>query len=152
VLGSIGQPYVGELFVGHHGGARLMSRGSARPLAVRPDVRLSEAIIATTDPEGCFRGAELDAWRAVRARARLARLGCDGYAYAMVAAGAIDLVLESGLNCWDIDAAVPILAGAGGLVTDWHGEPVGRHGGQVIVAASRALVAEVLPHLALARG
>jgi histidinol phosphatase-like enzyme (inositol monophosphatase family) len=150
VLGSIGQPYVGELFVGHGGGSRLMSRGEVHPLKVRVGVPLDQAIIATTDPEACFRGAEIEAWRAVRARARLARLGCDGYAYAMVAAGTIDLVLESGLKSWDIESAVPLIGGAGGLVTDWRGERVGRHGGQVIVAASQALLAEVVPLLTTA--
>jgi len=147
VLGSIGQPFLDEIFIGHTGGARLMSRGNSRPLAVRKGVRLSAAIIATTDPSACFQGAEKGAWRGVRAAARLARLGCDAYAYAMVAAGAIDLVLEAGLKNWDIEAAVPVIAGAGGLTCDWNGEPVGRDGGQVAIAGDRALVEEVLPML-----
>jgi fructose-1,6-bisphosphatase/inositol monophosphatase family enzyme len=62
----------------------------------------------------------------VRAAARLARLGCDAYAYAMVAAGTMDLVIEAGLKSWDIEAAIPVIAGAGGLTTDWRGEPVGQ--------------------------
>jgi histidinol phosphatase-like enzyme (inositol monophosphatase family) len=98
VLGSIGQPYLGELFIGHAGGARLMSRGASRPLATRTGTRLSGAIIATTDPEACFTPPEYAAWRQLRAAARLARLGCDAYAYAMVAAGALDLVVEAGLR------------------------------------------------------
>ena len=53
-------------------------------------------------------GAELGAWTQVRAAARLARLGCDAYAYAMVAAGTMDLVVEAGLKAWDIDAAIPV--------------------------------------------
>jgi histidinol phosphatase-like enzyme (inositol monophosphatase family) len=134
VLGSIGQPYVGELYIGHADGARLMSRGSSRPLKVRKGVGLERAIIATTDPDECFSATEKLAWRQVRAAVRLARMGCDAYAYAQVAAGTIDLVLESGLKCWDIDAAIPLIAGAGGYVTDWRGEPVGRAGGQVAIA------------------
>ncbi|HSV02546.1 MAG TPA: inositol monophosphatase family protein, partial [Phenylobacterium sp.] len=51
VLGSIGQPYLGEIYIGHGEGARLMSRGESRPLKVRPCPQLTEAIIATTDPE-----------------------------------------------------------------------------------------------------
>ncbi|HEY5072582.1 MAG TPA: histidinol-phosphatase [Caulobacteraceae bacterium] len=150
VLGSIGQPYVGELFIGHAGGSRLMSRGASRPLAVRRATPLSSAIIATTDPHGCFDKAEMAAWRSVRAAARLARLGCDAYAYAMVAAGLIDLVLEAGLKCWDIEAAEPVIAGAGGLITNWSGAPIGRHGGQVAIAGDSDLLAEVLPLLAAA--
>jgi histidinol phosphatase-like enzyme (inositol monophosphatase family) len=144
VLGSIGQPYLGELFIGHAGGARLMSRGASRPLATRTGTRLSGAIIATTDPEACFTPPEYAAWRQLRAAARLARLGCDAYAYAMVAAGALDLVVEAGLKAWDIEAAIPVLAGAGGLVTDWRGEPVGRRGGQVALAGDRTLLDEAL--------
>jgi histidinol phosphatase-like enzyme (inositol monophosphatase family) len=147
VLGSIGQPYVGELFIGHAGGSRLMSRGASRPLQVRHGVRLASAIIATTDPHAGFEREEMAAWRRVRDAARLVRLGCDAYAYAMVAAGLIDLVLEAGLKCWDIDAAMPVIAGAGGLVTDWSGAPVGGAGGQVTISAGGDLLAEVLPLL-----
>jgi histidinol phosphatase-like enzyme (inositol monophosphatase family) len=144
ILGSIGQPFLDELFIGHAGGSRLLSRGAERPLKVRTGALLTEAIIATTDPEGCFNGAELGAWRQLRAAARLARLGCDAYAYAMVAAGTLDLVVEAGLKCWDIEAAAPVIEGAGGLVTDWRGEPIGQSGGQVAIAGDRALLDEAL--------
>ena len=147
VLGSIGQPYVGEVFIGHAGGARLMSRGCSRPLATRKGTRLSAAIIATTDPEACFTPEEQAAWHRLRTGARLARLGCDAYAYAMVAAGALDLVVEAGLKAWDIEAAIPVLAGAGGVVADWRGEAVGQRGGQVALAGDRALLDEALPLL-----
>lgn len=144
VLGSIGQPFLGEVFVGHAGGARLVSAAGERPLKVRTGLPLTEAIIATTDPEGCFNGAEMGAWRQLRAAARLARLGCDAYAYAMVAAGTIDLVVEAGLKSWDVEAAVPVIAGAGGLTTDWLGAPLGRNGGQMAIAGDAALLAEAL--------
>ena len=147
VLGSIGQPYLGELYIGHAGGSRLMSRGTSRPLTVRRGVPLSGAIIATTDPHGGFDKAEASAWRQVRAAARLARLGCDAYAYAMVAAGTVDLVVEAGLKNWDIEAAIPVIAGAGGLVTDWRGAPLGREGGQVAIAGDPALLEEALAAL-----
>ncbi|RAK64847.1 histidinol-phosphatase [Phenylobacterium kunshanense] len=144
VLGSIGQPYLGEIYIGHPGGSRLLSAQGERALQVRPCPNLTDALIATTDPEGCFNGAELGAWRQVRAAARLARLGCDAYAYAMVAAGTMDLVVEAGLKSWDIDAAIPVIAGAGGLTTDWRGEPVGTDGGQVAIAGDRACLEEAL--------
>jgi histidinol phosphatase-like enzyme (inositol monophosphatase family) len=144
VLGSIGQPFIGELYIGHAGGARLMSRGATRPLSVRTGVGLERAIIATTDPEDCFDASEKLAWRQIRAAVRLARMGCDAYAYAQVAAGTIDLVVESGLKCWDIDAAIPLIAGAGGLVTDWRGDPVGAHGGQVAIAGDPDLLEAAL--------
>ena len=144
VLGSIGQPFIGEIFIGQAAGSRLVTAGGERSLKVRAGRPLSEAVIATTDPEGCFDGAELGAWRQVRAAARLARLGCDAYAYAMVAAGTVDLVVESRLKSWDVEAAVPVIAGAGGLVTDWRGAPIGRHGGQMAIAGDRTLLDEAL--------
>ncbi|HWF78131.1 MAG TPA: histidinol-phosphatase [Caulobacteraceae bacterium] len=152
VLGSIGQPFLGEVFVGnvyggHAGGSRLVTAAGERPLKVRKGVGLNDAIIATTDAEACFNGAELGAWRMVRAAARLARMGCDAYAYAMVAAGTIDLVLEAGLKSWDVEAAIPVIAGAGGLVTDWRGSPIGRHGGQMAIAGDRAVLDEALTSL-----
>jgi histidinol phosphatase-like enzyme (inositol monophosphatase family) len=143
VLGSIGQSFLDEIFIGHAGGSRLMTRGTSRPLKVRACPQLSDALIATTDP-ALFRGAEQEAWGGVRKAARLARLGCDAYAYAMVAAGTIDLVVETRLQAWDIDAAIPVIAGAGGLTTDWQGQPVGPHGGRVAIAGDRACLAEAL--------
>ena len=120
-VGVIGQPYLDEIFLGGPSGARLLKGGTEASLAVRPCPRLTEAIIATTDPD-LFTGAELGAWTQVRAAARLARLGCDAYAYAMLAAGRIDLVAESGLKVWDWSALVPVIEAAGGEVTNWRGE------------------------------
>lgn len=144
VLGSIGQPYIGELYIGHAGGSRLLARGQETPLKVRACPRLTDAIIATTDPDANFTGAELGAWTQVRAAAKLARLGCDAYAYAMVAAGTMDMVIEAGLKSWDIESAIPLIEGAGGLVTDWRGAPVGQNGGQVVIAGDRACLEEAL--------
>ena len=145
VLGSIGQPYLGEVFVGSQAaGSRLVSAAGERPLKVRTGLPLTSAIIATTDPEACFNGAELGAWRQIRSAVRLARLGCDAYAYAMVALGTLDLVVEAGLKSWDVEAAVPVIEGAGGLVTDWTGAPIGRHGGQMAIAGDQAVLDEAL--------
>ncbi len=144
VLGSIGQPFLDEVYIGSATGSRLVSRGTETPLAVRECPRLAEALIATTDPQGCFQGEERTAWNAVRAASRLARLGCDAYAYAMVAAGTMDLVLEAGLKSWDIEAAIPLIEGAGGLVTDWRGQPVGDQGGQIAIAGDRRCLDEAL--------
>ncbi len=144
VLGSIGQPWLDELYIGSAAGSRLMSRGRSEPLAVRPCPQLTEAVIATTNPEGLFNGAEQGAWSQVRAAARLARYSCDAYAYAMVAAGRMDLVLEAGLKSWDVEAAVPVVEGAGGLVTDWRGERIGRNGGQLAIAGDRRCLEEAL--------
>jgi len=142
VVGVIGQPYLDEIFLGGPSGARLLKGGTETPLAVRPCPRLTEAVIATTDPD-LFTGAELGAWTQVRAAARLARLGCDAYAYAMLAAGRIDLVAESGLKVWDWAALVPVIEAAGGAVTSWRGEtPDGN--GQILAVGDVAIREQAL--------
>ena len=146
VVGVIAQPYLDEIYVGSGGRARLIRSGGSKPLSVRPCPVLTEAVIATTDPE-LFNGAELGAWTQLRAAARIARFGCDAYAFAMVAQGTMDLVVESGLKAWDIDAAVPVIEGAGGMITDWRGARLGRDGGQVAVAGDRGCLDEALAAL-----
>jgi histidinol phosphatase-like enzyme (inositol monophosphatase family) len=148
VLGSIGQPYIGEVFIGGPNGSRVVTAAGERPLATRKGVRLSDALIATTDPHACFQGVEQAAWRSLRDSVRLARYGCDAYAYAMVAAGALDLVVESGLKCWDIDGPIPVVEGAGGLVRDWSGAPMGKDGGRAVIAGDQAILEAALAALA----
>lgn len=136
-VGVIGQPYLDEIFLGGPSGARLLKGGTETSLAVRSCAHLNEALIATTDTD-LFTGAELGAWTQVRAAARLARLGCDAYAYAMVAAGRIDLVAESALKVWDWSALVPVVEAAGGQVTNWRGEAPDE-GGQILAVGDSRL-------------
>lgn len=145
VLGSIGQPYIGEIFIGSQVlGSRLITTGGETPLKVRACERLTDAVVATTDPL-FFSGAELGSWTQVKQTARVARYGCDAYAFAMVAAGRIDLVVEGDcLKAWDIDAAVPLIEGAGGHACDWRGERVGRNGGQLALAGDRRVLDDAL--------
>jgi histidinol phosphatase-like enzyme (inositol monophosphatase family) len=149
VLGSIGQPYLDEVFVGSPEGSRLISKGETAPLKVRACPQLGQAVIATTDPD-LFDGAERAAWTAVSAAARLVRYGCDAYAFAMVAAGRMDLALEAGVKAWDIEALVPVIRGAGGHVTDWRGDGIGTDGGLVVAAGDRACLDQAVSHLAAA--
>jgi histidinol phosphatase-like enzyme (inositol monophosphatase family) len=123
IIGVIDQPYIGERFRGWPGGASLVARNGERPLRTRTCERLTEAVIATTDPK-LFEPAEAAAFEQVRAAAKITRYGCDCYAYAMIALGSVDLVIESGLAPWDVAALVPVVEGAGGRVTDWRGAPI----------------------------
>jgi histidinol phosphatase-like enzyme (inositol monophosphatase family) len=145
VLGLIGQPYIGEVFVGSQaGGSKLIRGGHQAPLRVRPCPLLTEATIAATDPHAYFNGAELGAWNQVRAAARNVRLGGDAYLFAMAAMGTIDLVIESNLHPWDIEPAIPIIQGAGGFVCNWRGETVSPLAGQVVAGGDRACLDEAL--------
>jgi histidinol phosphatase-like enzyme (inositol monophosphatase family) len=135
-VGVIAQPYLDEVFLGGPSGAQLVSRGESRAIRVRPCERLTDAVIATTDAD-LFTAPERGAWTQVRAAARLARFGCDAYAYAMVALGRIDLVAETGLKVWDWSALVPVVEAAGGQITDWTGKPPSGDGRIIAVGDAR---------------
>lgn len=137
VYGLIDQPYTGERFEGGFGIARLVGPHGERPLAVRRDVALAQALLMTTYPE-VGQPAEAEAFRRVAGQVRLTRYGLDCYAYALLALGQIDLVIEAGLQSYDIAGPMAVVQAAGGIVTDWQGGPaVG--GGQVIAAATPEL-------------
>ena len=148
VLGLIGQAYLDEAFVGSKPlGSRLIRGSTSVPLQVRPCPQLSDAVIATTD-QNLFDANEAAGWSDIRAKSRLARFGCDAYAYAMVALGKMDMVLETGLKSWDIEAAIPVIEGAGGIVSDWHGRPISATpaltGGQMAIAGDQACLEQAL--------
>ena len=114
VVGVIAQPYLDEYFTGTALGSRLVRQGSEQQLRVRPCPKLT-------------------------------RTGGDAYFFALTALGTMDLVIEGqALKAWDIEAAMPLIAGAGGIMTDWRGEPIGRNGGQMIIAGDRACLDEAL--------
>ncbi|PID35684.1 MAG: histidinol-phosphatase [Rhodobacterales bacterium] len=145
-LGIIDQPYIGERFVGGFGAAYVEGPQGRAPLKTRPPRPLSEAVLFTTFPEV---GSERDraGFEAVARVAKLTRYGMDCYAYGLIAAGQIDLVIEAGLSDYDIQGPMAVVQAAGGIVTDWRGGPAHR-GGQVIAAANREIHAEALRHLA----
>jgi histidinol phosphatase-like enzyme (inositol monophosphatase family) len=152
LLGVIGQPYLNEVFLGAPSGSRLIRPEGERPLRVRPCPTVGEATVAATDPTAYFAGPELDAWNRLRSAARIVRLGGDSYIFALLAMGTIDLVVESHLKVWDIDPIVPVIENAGGLVTDWRGQRLGREGGQVAATGDPRCLAEALESLAPAAG
>jgi histidinol phosphatase-like enzyme (inositol monophosphatase family) len=132
VLGVIDQPYTGERFMGGFGRAVIARAGAERPLAVRPCAGLVDAVLFTTFPE-VGSPAERAGFEAVRDRVRLTRYGLDCYAYALVALGQVDVVIEAGLAPYDIQGPQAVVEAAGGIVTDWRGGPAHR-GGRIIAA------------------
>lgn len=146
IYGIIDQPWTGERFEGGLGVAKLTSPHGEMPLAVRKGVSLDQATLMTTFPEvgSADEGA---AFRRVADKVRLTRYGLDCYAYALLAMGQIDLVIEAGLNSYDIVAPIAVIEAAGGIVTDWNGGPA-HNGGRVIAAASRELHTAALELLA----
>jgi len=137
VLGIIDQPYIGERFIGAAGHARLSGPLGTRDITTRAARDLGGAILFTTYPE-VGTAADRAGFDAVAREVQLVRYGMDCYAYALVAAGQVDLVIEAGLHSYDIQAPIALIQAAGGVVTDWQGRPV-HQGGRVLAAANRAV-------------
>lgn len=113
--------------------------------------RLADARLYATSPD-IFVGRDRDAFAAVEREAGLRRFGGDCYSYGLLASGHVDLVVESGLQPYDYLPIAPIIAAAGGVITDWNGEPLGLGSdGRVVAAATPALHAAALKCIVQAR-
>lgn len=137
LFGLIDQPYIGERFIGGFGIAELAGPSGHRKLGTRTARPLDQAILLSTFPE-VGTPAEATAFRRVSARARLTRYGMDCYGYALLALGQVDLVIEAGLQAYDIHAPIAVIQAAGGIVTNWQGQRCDE-GGQVLAAANPAI-------------
>ena len=135
IFGMIDQPYVGERFWGGFGAAQMTGPMGNRPLRVRGNRALGEAVLFTTFPE-VGSPSERAGFEAVAQQVKLTRFGMDCYAYALLAAGHIDLVIEAGLSNYDICAPIGLIEAAGGIVTDWQGGKA-HEGGRVLAAAGQ---------------
>jgi myo-inositol-1(or 4)-monophosphatase len=124
LLGIIDQPVLRERFIGYPGTAEVITPEDTTPLRTRVCAGLAEAIVTTTHPWSYFSEGEEEAFARVASAARMSRFGGDCYGYALLAAGYTDLVIESSLRPWDVAALVPVVENAGGIVTDWQGQPL----------------------------
>ncbi len=140
--GIIDQPYIAERFEGRPDGATLVGPMGTRPLRSHAPRPLSEAVVFTTFPE-VGTAQEGAAFHKVASQAKLTRYGMDCYAYGLIASGQVDLVIEAGLQAYDICAPIAVVQAAGGIVTDWQGGPA-HHGGQALAAANADIHAEAL--------
>ena len=148
LVGVMDQPFTGERFWSdgvasywRHGA------GETRRLATRPCARLGDAVLMTTDPALFAADAERTGFEALYRQARMTRFGGDCYAYALLASGFVDIIVECGLKPYDVVALIPIIEAAGGRITDWNGGSAAG-GGRILACGDRALHGEVLKILA----
>ncbi|MGH7014937.1 MAG: histidinol-phosphatase [Stellaceae bacterium] len=145
VLGVIDQPILRERWFGVDGRKTTLN---GKPIATRACSALGGATLFATSPD-MFAGADAQAFARVRGAVKLARYGADCYAYGLLAAGFVDLVIEAGLKPYDYCALVPVIEGAGGEMSDWAGEALSlRSDGRVIAAGDPALAAAARATLA----
>ncbi|MCR4264958.1 histidinol-phosphatase [Nitratireductor sp. ZSWI3] len=137
VAGLMSQPFTGELFYACGEGTHYEGPGGNRRLSVRDTTVLSDATLCTTTP-ALFDPLRRAAYDRVEAGVCLARYGTDCYAYAMLAAGQVDLVIEAGLQPYDIVALIPVIEQAGGIITTWAGGRA-EGGGDILAAATPQL-------------
>ena len=149
VIGVMDQPYIGERFIGRPGLSELINRQGRRTLKVSACTKLEDAILGNTDPAMFKTEKERATFRTLSAEVKLRRFGGDCYFYALLAAGTIDLVVEASLQPYDIQAMIPIIENAGGIVTSWTGgDP--QMGGHVVAAATRELHTAAIERLSAA--
>ena len=145
VLGVIDQPILRERWLGAEGRKTTLK---GKRVATRACSALADATLYATSPD-MFAGADADAFLRVRRAVKLARYGADCYAYALLAAGFVDLVIEAGLKPYDFCALAPVIEGAGGEMSDWAGEVLSLcSDGRVVAAGDPALAAAARAALA----
>ena len=149
IAGAVLQPYVDELFVGSRLGAWSERGGSRQRLATRACAGLATATLCATTPEIFVTATERAAFELVAAHARLVRYGGDCYTYCMLAPGLVDLVVEASLQPYDVQALIPLVRAAGGVMSDWQGGPA-EAGGRIIAAGDRRVHEQALAILSLA--
>ena len=147
ILGILDQPVLGERFVGVNGAAHLIQAGKASALQVRACDSLSKAVLCATDPGAYFSREQLSAFSRVERVVKMTRYGGDCYLFAALALGFVDMVIEAGFNAWDIAALIPLVEGAGGIITSWDGGSAG-DGKTILASGDRRIHAEAMKLLA----
>ena len=148
IVGVTHQPYVGESFVAANGVAEWRRGSERRVLTTRRCRSVGDAVVATTDPRHFASDRQRAAYAAATDGARLVRYGGDCYCYTPLAMGCVDIVIETGLQAFDIQALIPLIENAGGAISDWSGGPCDR-GGDVLACGDRALHEQLLRRMTL---
>lgn len=138
IAGIMDQPFTGETYIATDGVAELIHNDNTTRLSVSTTTSLEDTTLFTTDMALFAAPGQLAAFEAIKAKARLTRYSCDCYAYALLAAGHVDLIIEPSMNTYDIAALVPIIEAAGGVVSTWDGNNAA-DGGNIIAAATPQL-------------
>ncbi len=149
VIGIMNQPYLRERFWSDGKASYFKAGDGGQPvkLQTRRSANLATALAASTHPEMFKAGDETAVFEAMMARVKTCRFGTDCYAYCLLAAGLVDIVIEAGLKPYDIVALIPIIENAGGIVTSWDGGEA-RGGGRILAAAHHDLHREALELIA----
>lgn len=142
IIGVIDQPYMRERYLGWATAAASGATLNGKPITTRSCPTMQAATISTTDPD-LFKDFERPLFDDLLAESKLVRYGLDCYAYAVLASGFFDVVIESGLELYDMMALIPVVRGAGGTATGWSGESPGASG-RLLAVGDPALAEQLL--------
>ncbi len=147
-LGLMDQPFTGErLWSGTTASYMRVGSGPTKKIKTRACANLGDAILTSTHPD-LFEGQKQQkTLSALKGAVRMTRYGGDCYGYGLLAAGFVDLIVESGLKSYDIVALIPIIEKAGGVITTWDGKPA-TAGGNVIAAGDPRIHAAAMKLIA----
>lgn len=137
VAGMMSQPFTGELYYADGSASYYEGPGGDRSLSARKTTMLGDATLFTTTP-ALYEGEKRECFDRLERQVRLSRYGTDCYAFAMLASGNVDIVVEPGLQPYDIVALIPIIEQAGGVITTFAGGPAEK-GGDIVAAATPEL-------------
>ena len=143
VLGILDQPVLGERFLGVNGRSVLLTGDTRTVLKVRECPDIKDAILCATDPSAYMPPDQQDAFARVKAAARMTRYHGDCYIFAMLAMGFVDVIVEGAFKPWDIAALVPVVEGAGGVISNWQGG-VWLDGDAVLACGDKRIHAQVI--------
>ena len=149
ILGIIDQPALAERWVGVAGRATQFRSRIGGSVGCRPCATLAEAELSCTSPDVFIDPVDHTGWNALRGKVRRTSFGGDCYAYGLLALGHIDVIAEASMKVWDWAALVPVIAGAGGVLCDWHGGALHPDGdGRVLAVGDARLLPAVMNVLA----
>lgn len=151
VLGILDQPWLRERFVGISDGAQksclLHEQGGITAMRVRPCAALREAVLCATHPDSYWQDGEWDSFQRVQKAVRMSRWGGDCYIFGAMAMGFVDLIVETTFHRWDVAALMPVIEGAGGIITNWQGGDCSM-GGQCLAAGDARMHAAAMALIA----
>ena len=143
---ALGQSFFGVIKISPSIAWRQLDCGAVSRLSTQSCAAISDAILGCTEPLSMLGPGELAAYNIIRRGARFSRLGLDAFGYAMVASGRMDMIIEAGLKPCDVRALMPVIEGAGGRLTNWHGGSA-VNGGRAIAVGDSGLLPELYTYL-----
>jgi myo-inositol-1(or 4)-monophosphatase len=147
IAGVASQPFTDEVFAGSSSGSFLLHKATRSPLTCSAETSLANVLAGTTAPELFARHGHRQRLERIQSSVRHLRFDADAYFHCMVAAGQLGISLDTGLQAYDIAALIPIVEGAGGIVTTWDGTDAS-NGGDIVAAGNKALHEQALKLLA----